>query len=660
MKYISMIIVINLCFVQLKAQTFSEIKKLLPSERASDNEFGYSVDICENYAIVGAWEKNESAAVGSTYSKNGVAYIYARQSNGNWIEVQQLKGSDQKPGDHFGQSVAISDKYAIVGAHAQTYTYNTGEQVEWSGAVYIYEKDENGIWKEIQKLHSPEKNEEDFFGYSLDISEETLLVGGWGSKEDAGGNNYKKRAGAAYIYTPASNGYWQNTQKLVSNDRESGDYFGWSVAISGPYALVGAYREEQDSKGENTLARSGSAYLYERNDDGDYLQKQKLVSSDREAWDRFGYSVALHGETAIIGAYLEDDDAKGRNEKDWAGSAYVFQRHPFGGWTEVQKLVASDRASGDGFGVSVSICEEYILIGAYGEEEDMQDANTMYRAGSAYLFEKAEGYQWKESQKIVSSDRGSSDHFGFAVAVAEGRAVIGAHRDDEDANGENFLYNAGSAYIFSEPCAAKAISMEVKACDNYTSPSGKYTWTTSGTYQDTLVNIWGCDSIITVELNVVRISKEIEIDGMHLIANTDGAKYQWLDCEQDNKHIAGANEQDFFAERPGNYAVLIQKEGCTVVTDCYPAITLSVGAQQISDAIKLYPNPSQGRVHIDLGEHFPDIEVQILTLTGQLVFHQAYRHVSEIDTELKGDVGMYIVRLKTPEGKQNTMKLIKI
>jgi len=175
----------------------------------------------------------------------------------------------------------------------------------------------------------------------------------------------------------------------MSSDGGVDDRFGWSVSISGDYAIVGVFAEDEDAAGLNTMSEAGSAYVFERNGAGLWNEAQKIVASDRASTDYFGYSVSIFGEYAIVGAYTENEDATGGNTMIAAGSAYVFERNGAGLWNEAQKIVASDRASTDFFGTSVSISGDDVIVGAYLEEEDATGSNNMNQAGSAYIFKNA-------------------------------------------------------------------------------------------------------------------------------------------------------------------------------------------------------------------------------------------------------------------------------
>ena len=139
--------------------------------------------------------------------------------------------------------------------------------------------------------------------------------------------------------------------KAVAADRGHNDYFGWSVAISGNYAIVGARLEDENATGGNTLTDAGSAYIFERDGSGIWTQVQKIVAADRAASDHFGTSVAISGNYAIVGANLQMKMPRAGNPITSAGAAYIFERDGSGTWVQMQKIVAADRAVTDLFGL---------------------------------------------------------------------------------------------------------------------------------------------------------------------------------------------------------------------------------------------------------------------------------------------------------------------
>ena len=252
-------------------------------------------------------------------------------------------------------------------------------------------------WSQQQKLTASDADNYDSFGMSVSISGDYAVVGAY-ADDDAGGSS-----GSAYIFV--RNGTtWTEQEKLTASDAASRDQFGNSVSISGDYAVVGAYTDDDGGS-----SNSGSAYIFVRNGTT-WSQQQKLTASDAAAGDQFGNSVSISGDYAVVGAYA-DDDAGGQS-----GSAYIFVRNGTA-WTEQQKLTASDAASSDQFGRSVSISGDYAVVGAH------QNAGAGSRSGSAYIFVR-NGTTWTEQEKLTASDAASGDYFGSSVSISGDYAVV--------------------------------------------------------------------------------------------------------------------------------------------------------------------------------------------------------------------------------------------
>ncbi|MCX6666611.1 MAG: DUF2341 domain-containing protein, partial [Euryarchaeota archaeon] len=208
---------------------------------------------------------------------------------------------------------------------------------------------------------------------------------------------------------------WIEMQKLFAPSGVARDNFGWSVSLDDDTALIGV-------PGDDTS--KGSTYVFIRTGDT-WTQQQKLLASDGQANDHFGESVSLDGDTALIGAYGDD------NEK---GSAYVFTRIGTT-WTQQAKLIASDGAAGDEFGFYVSLDNDTALIGAVADD----DIGSI--SGSAYIFTRA-GTTWTQQQKLHAADGESQDRFGFSVSLEDDTALIGA------IYGDGIKVDSGSEYVF--------------------------------------------------------------------------------------------------------------------------------------------------------------------------------------------------------------------
>jgi hypothetical protein len=381
-----------------RSGNWSEIQKLLAADGEAGDFFGYSVSIYGDTALVGAFHDNDNGP----YS--GSAFVFIRNGT-SWTQQAKLLASDGQAGDWFGVSVSLYGDTALIGAHGDD---DNGNE---SGSAYVFVR--NGTtWTQQAKLLASDGAAGDAFGWSVSLYGDTALIGA--QYDDDNGNE----SGSAYVFTRNGNA-WTQQAELYPSDPSPSDLFGCSVSISGETALVGAYWD--DDMGED----SGSAYVFIRTGIT-WTQQQKLLASDGEAGDAFGYAVSLDGDTALIGAYWDNDNGF------HAGSAYVFTRNGTT-WNQQAKLLASDGDITDWFGASVSVAGDTALIG-----EPYDDIND-YDSGSAYMFTRT-GTTWTQQTKLFASDGIGMDLFGWSVSLSGENALIGA----------NFNVGTGSAYVFGK------------------------------------------------------------------------------------------------------------------------------------------------------------------------------------------------------------------
>ena len=388
-----------------------ELARLLASDAAANDHFGRSVAVSGDTAVIGAYGDDDGG------TDAGSAYVFVRLG-GVWSQQARLTASDAAAGDNFGTSVAVSGDTAVIGAYADD---DGGTN---AGSVYVFVRS-GGVWTQQAKLTASDATQGDYLGISVGVSGDTAVIGSYGD-DDRGAN-----AGAAYVFV-RSGGVWTRQAKLTASDAAAEDHFCWSVAFSGDTAVIGTPGD--DGGGGDS---AGSAYVFVRLG-GVWMEQSKLTASDAAAGDWFGTSVAVSGNTAVIGAYL-DDHAGGTN----TGSAYVFVRSG-GVWTQQAKLIASDAADFDTFGDSVAVSGNTVVIGASGDSH----AGGEY-AGAAYVFASSGGPGvpvWTQQAKLTASDAAANDYLGHSVAVSGNTAVIGAFYADGGAT------NAGSAYVFELAC----------------------------------------------------------------------------------------------------------------------------------------------------------------------------------------------------------------
>lgn len=375
-----------------KTSLWLEIAKLNNSNGTMDDYFGLSVSISGDFGIVGVPGYNE---------KTGTAYVFKR-SGTTWIQDAKLNASDAGMNDNFGYSVSISGDSAIVGAPNDN---------SLTGSAYVFTRT-GTTWVQEAKLLASDGTPGDWFGDSVSINGDAAIVG-------APGDNVF--LGSAYVFERTGS-VWVQEARLNASDGALYDWFGFSVSISGDSAVVGTPFQTSSTGASYIFTRSGTTWMLQ----------QKLTASDGASYDLFGDSVSMDGDSVIIGAY-GDDTSAGVN----AGSAYLFTRTGTT-WTEDAKVTASEGVAGEQFGYAVSISEDRIIVGTYQVyHEDI---------GSAYIF-KHIGTTWFEEATLRASDGKLHDYFGWSVSINDNSAIIGAPGDDYNINIENI----GSAYVVCQP-----------------------------------------------------------------------------------------------------------------------------------------------------------------------------------------------------------------
>ena len=394
---------------------WNEIKKCVHSEGSTSNfaQFGKSVAIDGDYMIAGA----PSKYVG-TKQNVGAVWIFKKDEGGsnNWGEFKKLLHSDAPASNasgsnsgythHAGHSADINGDYIVVGAYGVN---------SFRGAAYIFKKDEGGTdnWGEIKKLTIDDLPSHSYFGKSVAIEGDYIVVGAEGN---AGGK--------AYVFNKDEDGSdnWGLIKELTSDDIATSDDFGASVDINGNNILIGAYEDSHSS-----LSTPGSAYLFKKDYDpltpndisaNAWGQFKKIIASDASQGSYFGKSVSIDGDYIVIGA--ERDDEKAAN----SGGAYIFKKDHGGtdNWGEFKKISASDGAGSDYFGCSVFINGDYIAVGADNDDDGASNA------GSVYIFRKDLGGSdnWGQNVKLTASSPNVQDKFGRSVTINNNYLVVGA------------------------------------------------------------------------------------------------------------------------------------------------------------------------------------------------------------------------------------------
>lgn len=383
--------------------SWTEVAVLVPSDGVLGDDFGISVSLLGDRALIGASADDDNGL------NSGSAYIFEFDGNA-WTETSKLTALDGASNTNFGFSVSLAPDRALIGAAFDN------ELGTLAGAAYIFDFD-GANWAQTTKLTASDGAGFDRFGtsVSLDVNGNRALIGAVAG--GAGGSP----TGSAYVFDLVDD-VWTESAELVANDAGNGDEFGTSVSLDGSIALIGARRNDAGG------ADSGAAYVFTLNDLGNWPQTGKLSPADNTGFEAFGTSVSLDGNRALVGA------TGGGSMDVVSGSAYVFD---FDGvdWNETTELIGSDSSFNDQFGGAVSLSGNRALIGA--ESVDLNDSGM----GAAYVFD-FDSSVWSETEQLTGPDGSAIDLFGFSVSIENDRAIVGAQSDD-DASA-----NAGAVYVY--------------------------------------------------------------------------------------------------------------------------------------------------------------------------------------------------------------------
>ncbi len=366
--------------LRLGAETMLDVE----NDDFGPNDFGRAVAIDGDTVVVGAPTRNALQG-----HESGSAYVFRRGDA--WANPIRLTASDADADyqydEHFGSAVAVAGDTLAMGAP----TADDPARGDNAGAVYIFARSGDG-WIEQSKLVANDAAPSGEFGSVLAMSGDTLAV--------ANGR------GAQAVYIFRRNGAtWAQQAKLILDDNPDGSYFSTALALSGETLAIGAVTFGGGGAGSNGV------YLFQR-DRAAWSQQAQLVADDVAFNTGFGVSVAFDGNTLVIGAPGDSDAGL------VAGAAYLFRRDG-DTWIAHGKLTAGDATAMDGFGSSVALQGDFLVVGAGGDDD------SGFLGGSAYVFRRS-GSEWIDQLKLIASDEALGAFFGSVAAVSGNTIVIGA------------------------------------------------------------------------------------------------------------------------------------------------------------------------------------------------------------------------------------------
>ena len=419
---------------------------LKASNTGPGHSFGRAVAASGDTVVVGALSEG---------GESGAVYVYTRNA-GTWTQQAYLKADNADGADYFGHAVAISGDTLVVGALGESSNatgVNGGganNSAYQSGAAYVFTRS-GGVWTQQAYLKASNTDAEDFFGYSVAISGDTVVVGAYGEDSSASGingngaNNGMPDAGAAYVFVRNA-GTWSQEAYLKASNPLMNYRFGNAVSVSGDTVVIGSSGESSGSTGVNSVPAgyslsSGAAYVFTRSV-GMWSQQAYLKASNTGS-DSFGMSVAVDGDTVIVGAHNEASNATGVNGNQTdnsvagAGAAYVFTRAE-STWSQQAYLKEDDTAINRYFGTSAAVSGDTAVIGSYGGPK---------------VFTRSGG-MWAQHANFTGNNTEANERFGYAVSISGDTVMVGADLEDSNATGvngdssNNSATDSGAAYTF--------------------------------------------------------------------------------------------------------------------------------------------------------------------------------------------------------------------
>lgn len=376
-------------YIQKKVNgIWKQVKKLEEPGLLQLDYYGASVSLNEEFAVIGC-----PGIKNNGLNNVGMVFIYSRNFGGvnNWGLIKSLEDPFPNIGDQFGKSVQLLNDTLYVGSY-DSRDVNEENPLGSAGAVMIFSKNHGGNnnWGFIKKICAAVRNQNDFFGFPIQIYNGRLLIGSSGQDYDPIDQNFISNAGAAYLYSKdqGGNNNWGLVKKLCAFDRQSNDYFGTSVSIFESQIVIGAPSEDHNSTGGGFLQDAGSIYMFKKDQGGINnwgLFKKIHAPINRNGNDRFGQALFIHQEQLLVGSPLADINLG--NE----GSVYCFTENQggIGNWGFVNRIFASDvlTETGESFGSSICIEEGYAIIGANGNKTDKYGNNPIVQSGAVFYFE---------------------------------------------------------------------------------------------------------------------------------------------------------------------------------------------------------------------------------------------------------------------------------
>jgi len=607
-KAFSVFVLLFVCtFTSVHAQNWNQIVKIAANDNLPTAGISYGFTVAMFGDYAAVQATAQSNPASTAVNNAGVVYVLHNNA-GSWEQVKIIYSPHQTSSGFFGISMGISNDYLVV----------TGKEkaADLTTAAYIYGRNQGGAdqWGMVKEILFPTSLNYSIRNNAVAISGDNIIIGN--ANEPNGTGQFQTGSVSIYNKNQGGSGQWGLVNKLTITGAITRDVLGVSVSIDGDYAVAGA-------TGENTNA--GAAYIFKRNSvSGQWSQIKKLTSSVPVGNEYFGNSVAQNGDYIIVGAYGDARDEQGLNLKTNAGSAYIFKKDQNDdNWVQIKKITATDRGAQDSFATSVSISGDYLVIGAPNNGVVAKDF-----FGAAFIYKKNQGGndKWGEVQKLTGTTRTINDQFGNSVVIDGGRIMTGAFKEDYTVSG-TLRTDAGVVYVIGIEGGLPVNLISFEASKNENQAFLK--WSTSAeTNSDFFAIERSVKGTVWETLDKVDASQE----------STSLKTYSYLDT----KPNTGDNLYRL---------KMIDSDG-SLAYSRIRSLFFSNAEQVI-----LYPNPVSGRLYSNSKVSGNIESIRLVNLTGQVVAQ--FSEITKDGMSINHlDTGTYSVQIKKTDGTTQLQKVI--
>lgn len=420
-----------------------------------------------------------------------------------------------------------------------------------------------------------------------------------------------------------------------------------------------------------TITATSSAYdafLAKLNSSGTYQWHAGLYGSGNEV----AYDVASDnlGNIIYTGYYtsptVDADPSGSTTTLSNAGGLDLFMIKFSSTGSFTWGITIGSTGSDNGYSINTNSLNQIYLTGFFSGSPDFAPGAgvaSMTSSGLADIFiakyDAAANYLWTKSAGGTGDDIPRST----VIDINENIVTTGWFDGTADLNPDAGIYNitsVGATDVFVMKlysCTPSMSAMAANFCDSYVSPSGLYTWTNSGVFNDTLMNSTGCDSVLTITLTKLIVDTSTSVSGLTMTSNAATAtNYQWMDCNT-NLPISGATSQNFTATVNGDYAVIVTMNGCVDTSSCININNVGIDENAFAD-LKVSPNPTTNIVRIQTGEILK--QIFLMDVQGKIVYKKSDLNDTYTEIDLSSfDNGVYILKIINEKTQMNIQKIIK-